>query len=282
MLLIGHGLSRDANTFTCGSLAGYDVVSPQIMRWGTNQVEAVDIDVPLSGFTTRSFYSEFDAPPPGGPDPRCEAGTDCPEAQVATGDSGGAVYIDDGQQWELAGVMFATAAYACAGSEHPVSAIYGDRSYASDLSFYRNEILALVRPECSDGVDNDGDSLIDLEDPGCLDEEDDGEAPDCDGTDSDGDGIGDVCDNCTLVANFEQIDTDGDLFGNACDTDFDNSGKTDGVDFIVFRGAFGTALGDPDYYPAADATGDDVIDGADFITFRAFFGSPPGPSGLVP
>ena len=282
MVLIGHGLSRDANTFTCGSLTGYDVVNPQIMRWGTNRVDAVDIDVPLSGFTTRSFYSEFDAPPPGGPDPRCEAGTDCPEAQVATGDSGGAVYIHDGQQWELAGVMFASAVHACTGSEHPVSAIYGDRSYASDLSFYRDEILALVRPECSDGVDNDGDFLIDLDDPGCLDEEDDGEAPDCDGTDSDGDGIGDVCDNCTLIFNFEQIDTDDDLFGNACDSDYDNSGQVDGVDFLMFRGAINTTLGEPLYIPAVDTNGDDAINGWDFIDFRAMYGSPPGPSGLVP
>ena len=46
MLLIGHGFSRDADTFTCGSLTGYDTGNPQVMRWGTNEVESVGFDVP--------------------------------------------------------------------------------------------------------------------------------------------------------------------------------------------------------------------------------------------
>ena len=42
--------------------------------------------------------------------------------------------------------------------------------------------------------------------------------------DGDGDGIGDVCDNCPTVPNFNQIDTDGDTFGEACDCkDNDNT-----------------------------------------------------------
>jgi len=281
MLLIGHGLSRSVNTFTCGSLTGYDTANPQVMRWGTNEVESVGFDVPLSGFTTRSFYSEFDAPPPG-PDNRCQAGTDCPEAQVAIGDSGGAVYIDDGQQWELAGVMFASSSWSCGTPEHTSTVIYGDQSYASDLSFYRDAILAIVRPECSDGVDNDGDLLVDLNDPDCLDPEDDGEAPDCNGPDTDSDGIADVCDNCTTDINPEQIDTDGDFFGNTCDADYDNDGSVSTEDFITLRGAFNTSLGDPDYNPAVDTNADDVINLNDFIAFRLMFGEPPSPSGLAP
>jgi len=282
ILLVGHGLSRSADTFTCGSLQGYDTSNPQVMRWGTNEIEAVGFDVQLSGFTTRSFYSEFDQPPPGGSDNRCQAGVDCSEAQVATGDSGGAVYIKDGQEWELAGVIYAASAYRCSAPEHSSTAIYGDRSFVSDLSFYRDQILAIVRPECSDGVDNDGDNLVDLADPGCLSAEDDGEAPDCDGVDSDGDGIGDACDNCTLKANFDQIDSDGDLFGNVCDGDFDNDGKTRSTDFVLFRGAYGTTAGDPLFLPIIDMNPDGVINALDFVIFREFFSSPPGPSGLVP
>ena len=57
------------------------------------------------------------------------------------------------------------------------TALYGDQTAMSDLSYYRDQIIAFVRPECSDGVDNDADLLIDLADPDCLDAEDDSEAP---------------------------------------------------------------------------------------------------------
>lgn len=115
---------------------------------------------------------------------------------------------------------------------------------------------------------------------GCLNAEDEGEAPDCDGPDTDG--IGDACDNCTLKANFEQIDSDGDLFGNACDGDFDNDGSIWSSDFVVFRGAFDTSLGDPLYVPAVDMDANGAIDALDFLHFREYFAGPPGPSGLVP
>jgi hypothetical protein len=50
-------------------------------------------------------------------------------------------------------------------------------------------------PQCSDGLDNDGDGLIDMQDPGCSDPSDDDESddpqnPQCnDGLDNDGDGL---------------------------------------------------------------------------------------------
>ncbi|HEV8320893.1 MAG TPA: hypothetical protein VG389_04720, partial [Myxococcota bacterium] len=46
-------------------------------------------------------------------------------------------------------------------------------------------------PQCSDGLDNDADGLVDLDDPGCTDAADDSEVnPECsDGIDNDGDGL---------------------------------------------------------------------------------------------
>ena len=51
-------------------------------------------------------------------------------------------------------------------------------------------------PECSDGVDNDGDGRVDFpNDPNCVDEDDDSESEDCsDGADNDGDGFTDADD----------------------------------------------------------------------------------------
>ncbi|MFO8015577.1 MAG: hypothetical protein R6U32_00585, partial [Candidatus Woesearchaeota archaeon] len=51
-------------------------------------------------------------------------------------------------------------------------------------------------PECSDGIDNDGDGLTDMEDPGCSspqdDDESDGTSECQDGVDNDGDGLIDM------------------------------------------------------------------------------------------
>ena len=116
------------------------------------------------------------------------------------------------------------------------------------------------RGNCGDGIDNDGDHLIDAADPGCQKpgcepsgnqpkkcQEDSDNVPDpCAdrGGDSDGDGICDddedacadlggdvdgdgVCgddDNCPTTSNSDQADTDDDGIGDACDPACDDLG----------------------------------------------------------
>lgn len=83
---------------------------------------------------------------------------------------------------------------------------------------------------CSDGVDNDGDGLVDLSDPGCTDAQDSDEfnevtpppAACSDGSDNDGDGLADLSDpGCTDASDTDEfneplpecsdgIDNDGD------------------------------------------------------------------------
>ena len=61
---------------------------------------------------------------------------------------------------------------------------------------------------CDDGIDNDGDTLVDSADPDCA-----GPAPP---RDTDSDGLRDSIDNCDNVPNPEQEDTDSDGVGDAC------------------------------------------------------------------
>ncbi len=91
------------------------------------------------------------------------------------------------------------------------------------------------------------------------------------GEDTDGDGVGDLVDNCTLVANPNQRDTDGDGYGNFCDTDLNNDGITNSLDLGLFKLVFFTA--DPD----ADFNGDGIVNTLDLGQVKVYFFSPPGP-----
>lgn len=110
--------------------------------------------------------------------------------------------------------------------------------------------------------------------------------------DSDGDGVRDVQDNCSSVANGplvpdaggqSQRDTDGDGYGNVCDADLDNSGTVNLLDFVAFRAVYGqTAPATGSTADHADFNGDGGVNLLDFITFRLAYGHAPGPSGLHP
>ena len=87
----------------------------------------------------------------------------------------------------------------------------------------RNYSVSISTPPpaaaCADTLDNDGDELVDLNDPGCDDAADNDETDSTTPpTDTDGDGVADTSDNCPNVANLDQADSDGDGVGDACET----------------------------------------------------------------
>jgi hypothetical protein len=106
--------------------------------------------------------------------------------------------------------------------------------------------------------------------------------------DTDGDGVSDVADNCTLVANgplipdagghgWPQWDTDGDGYGNLCDPDFNQNNFVDPVDFSLLKQHFGQPG-----WPDQDLNGNGIVDPVDFSRLKTMFGGPPGPSGVAP
>jgi len=104
-----------------------------------------------------------------------------------------------------------------------------DETQLSDTASFTLIISQLViPPQCDDGIDNDGDGLIDLADPGCVDVNDDDEAdpvafPACsDGVDNDGDGLIDLADpGCADAIDDDETDP---VVLPACSDGVDNDG----------------------------------------------------------
>jgi hypothetical protein len=96
--------------------------------------------------------------------------------------------------------------------------------------------------------------------------------------DTDSDGVPQSIDNCTAVANADQLDTDNDGYGNLCDGDLNNDGSTDTLDLQLYKGMHRTEQGDLNYDPAADFNGDAAIDTLDLNIYKELQLRPPGPS----
>ena len=133
------------------------------MRWGTNIVSEIDIWVD----STYSFAATFTDPL----DPSATAD----EAAGANGDSGGGVFIKVGGDWYLAGTIFSISQYI---DQPSTTSIYDNELFAVDLSFYRDDILAVIEQKsCSDGLDDDDDGFTDYPaDPECASANDDSES----------------------------------------------------------------------------------------------------------
>ena len=159
----GHGRARVVEVERDGVVRfGFVWDDETRKRWGTNRIEQVDVVTRQELYSSRAFAFEFD--PPDAPD------TTRYEANAALGDSGGAVFVERDDEWELAGMMISVSSLrngAFAGTDTRGSA-YGDHTWAVDLSHYREEILRWTRAACSNERDDDGDDRIDYpQDPGC-------------------------------------------------------------------------------------------------------------------
>jgi len=93
-------------------------------------------------------------------------------------------------------------------------------------------------------------------------------------SDVDEDGLADTADNCTDVANADQLDTNGDGFGNPCDADIDNDCSVNFTDLGQMKAVFFST--DPD----ADLDGDGAVNFIDLGLMKEAFFTSPGPSGL--
>jgi hypothetical protein len=119
-----------------GDAQGYKWSGGSSPRWGTNHIRSfgggnttISAD---DGFgITTVFRTRFDNNPN--------------EAQAASGDSGGGVFWKVGGQWQLGGVMLFV---DNADGQPNFTSVFGNDTYAANLSTYRDQIIAVV-PEPS-------------------------------------------------------------------------------------------------------------------------------------
>jgi hypothetical protein len=128
---IGYGQGR-GEAIEWQGVRGFRWEQPAVKRWGTNRVYALGVDVsaPNNKWITRSFQTDFSQH--GTPD----------ETQAAVGDSGGAVFTKGRKGWELAGVLISIGGLP---DQEPKTALYGNFTNAADLSYYRLQILKVIR-----------------------------------------------------------------------------------------------------------------------------------------
>ena len=128
-LLIGAGCDRGARTSWNGQ-SGWAWGPNPTLRWGTNRVAIVGLDVRIGESVTPGFAVRFD--------PR----ETLHEAQAAMGDSGGAIFIPREGRFELAGVLIAINSFP---DQPPATALYGNFSTAADLSAFGDSLAKLLR-----------------------------------------------------------------------------------------------------------------------------------------
>lgn len=112
--------------------AGFKTDGTKSMRWGTNAIDDrgwfnVGVDVLGIGTTFDPYVSTN-------------------EAQVVSGDSGGAVFVKQAGTWNLAGIIIAQGLLPNQPGGTSTAAFY-NTSYFADLSYYRPQIVAIVVPE---------------------------------------------------------------------------------------------------------------------------------------
>jgi hypothetical protein len=109
LVVIGRGTQRGDPVFLGSTLAGWNWgPGDGVQRWGQNQVSG------LNGFF---LYATFDQKPN--------------EAHLSSGDSGGAVFINDGSGWKLAGINYGIDNFvsATAGGSALTAAMFDTRGF---------------------------------------------------------------------------------------------------------------------------------------------------------
>jgi len=143
--MIGFGHIAGSSETNFGSYTGFLWSAGQFKSWGNNKINTGGVVTNDYGSGNVTMFStSFTAPGTHGP-----AAQTSDEGQGSTGDSGGAVFFNNGSTWELAGVMLVIDTLSGQPSS---SSVYGQSTYSADIATYRSEILTVIPEPSSLGL----------------------------------------------------------------------------------------------------------------------------------
>ncbi len=140
IVLIGFGFQRgaaatyDANWVLGGTPVKYTGYQAAVWgrSWGRNRISGV-LDTDYGIGPCRVYAAAFDKPGTGD--------STTAEAMIAACDSGGAIFAREDGQWRLAGTLVA---YPDLPGQPPFTAIWGNDTWAIELSTYKSQIDAVL------------------------------------------------------------------------------------------------------------------------------------------
>ncbi|MBN1555988.1 MAG: trypsin-like serine protease [Phycisphaerae bacterium] len=138
---IGYGRNREEESTWWNSAwqqetgstvyRGFEYDDGREKRWGENDIDASGFKVNAGYGATYALRMDFDR----------FGGQGADEFQAADGDSGGGLFAYNGSEWELCGLLMAVGVY---GSQPGDTAVYGNYTYAVDLSRYYDQLTTVM------------------------------------------------------------------------------------------------------------------------------------------
>lgn len=108
----------------------YATPNTSTKRWGDNLIAGTPVTINAGYGDTNAVYTYFD-----------KNGI-ANEFQAATGDSGGGLFYKNGGYWQLTGILDAISPFQIPTGN---AAVFGDATFAVDLSYYRSQIVSAVQ-----------------------------------------------------------------------------------------------------------------------------------------
>ena len=131
--MVAYGYIAGSSQTNIGSYTGFYWSGAGFKSWGNNKVKATGLTVNGGFGNLSAFSTDFSNP--------TTSGSASNEAQAAAGDSGGAVFQQNGSTWQLVGMIDAIGPMSGQPTD---AAVYGELTYLANIATYRGQVQAWI------------------------------------------------------------------------------------------------------------------------------------------